>query len=254
MKTDENDFDLTLDNAKEHYIKDIYGCPLPWERKFYLDNFTKEEFLSWNEELVYKLIDEYNKKDEIIYSKLDDMCDHICNLSLIIIIYVVDKNIYEKRIELIKELYSQYGYFMNYYTTGYDEGLARDLYAFRAHWYHHMNEWGRLPRYDDPSIVEFYDNSRVDEGLFPDLYYLKYYDLLDKYLEECFLPICLHYKEPSKYLNTDRLRYYDSSNKDDIDDSNIVDSKYIVNGVKYLRKINYKLPEKLDKFWKERGL
>ena len=86
----------------------------------------------------------------------------------------------------------------------------------------------------------------------PNLYYLKYYDLLDKYLEECFLPICLHYREDSKYIGSERIHYPQFDGYTNYED--ILTSRNITDAIKFLRKINYKLSEKLDEFWKEKGM
>ena len=72
------------------------------------------------------------------------------------------------------------------------------------------------------------------------------YDILDDYLENCFLPICLHYNEKNHLMDGELSYWYE--NNDILEAHNITDT------IKLLREVNYKLPEKLDEFWRNRGL
>ena len=171
--------------------------------------------------------------------------------ALVYFTYVEVKELYQQRIELLKKLYKDYGYFMNYYFFC---EMNFDIEFYQQIFYCY---WCADPfKYKEPDYIEymatkptksfFYDRSRIRTGLIPDLYYLGYYDLLDEYLEECFLPICLNYgKRTGKY---DEIYGYK------ISEENIRGVRYIIDPIKFLREQNYKLPKELDEFWKERWL
>ena len=105
--------ELTLENA-EAYYKEHRGYVVFEKRDFIIKNFPKEEILKWNEEYVKSDIIEY-KKNNVKYTDIINVCNRIWELSLIIRKYVKSKDIYIEEIELIKDLYNKYGYFMNYF-------------------------------------------------------------------------------------------------------------------------------------------
>ena len=111
--------ELTLENA-EAYYKEHRGYVVFEKRDFIIKNFPKEEILKWNEEYVKSDIIEY-KKNNVKYTDIINVCNRIWELSLIIRKYVKSKDIYIEEIELIKDLYNKYGYFMNYFMFGNDD-------------------------------------------------------------------------------------------------------------------------------------
>ena len=111
--------ELTLEKA-EAYYKEHRGYVVFEKRDFIIKNFPKEEILKWNEEYVKSDIIEY-KKNNVKYTDIINVCNRIWELSLIIRKYVKSKDIYIEEIELIKDLYNKYGYFMNYFMFGNDD-------------------------------------------------------------------------------------------------------------------------------------
>ena len=168
-------------------------------------------------------------------------------------VYVEDKNLYLQRIELLKKLYKDYGYFMNYFFFSDPSSIDTECFqlCFCCYWFYNPDIEHNDPKYDKtkyPTDSFFYYPNRTVTGIIPDLYNLGYYDLLDKYLEECFLLICLNYrKKESKYDEFYKV------NDNDLD-IKIKDNFLITDPIKFLREKNYKLPKELDEFWKERGL
>ena len=248
---------VTVENAEEHY-KNSYGDMYSHDGsaiKFYMQHFTKEDFLKWNVDIVKRMIGEYKEADKIIYTDKEEGWKHFYDLScLVCMIYVEDKDIYKQRIELLKKLYKDYGYFMNYSFFCEMTGDT-ELYQqwFDRYWcvdpFPYTEEVYAVARFDEPTESFFYDRSRIRTGLIPDLYYLGYYDLLDEYLEECFLPICLHHgKEGSEYS-----KYY-GYKVDDRKYWKLKNLSYIADPIKFLRKRDYKFPKESDEFWKENGL
>lgn len=111
--------ELTLENA-EAYYKEHRGYVVFEKRDFIIKNFPPKKILKWNEEYVKSDIIEY-KKNNVKYTDIINVCNRIWELSLIIRKYVKSKDIYIEEIELIKDLYNKYGYFMNYFMFGNDD-------------------------------------------------------------------------------------------------------------------------------------
>lgn len=231
--------ELTLENA-EAYYKEHRGYVVFEKRDFIIKNFSKEEILKWNEEYVKSDIIEY-KKNNVKYTDIINVCNRIWKLSLIIRKYVKSKDIYIEEIELIKDLYNKYGYFMNYFMFGNDDLMVM-IGMFVYYWDFIIEK----NNYTNPINPGFYNNKRKRCGLVPNLLDLGYYDILDDYLENCFLPICLHYNEKNHLMDGELSYWYE--NNDILEAHNITDT------IKLLREVNYKLPEKLDEFWRNRGL
>ena len=245
---------VTVENAEEHYKNscgDMYshdGSAM----KFYKQHFTKEDFLKWNVEIVKRKIDEYKEADKIIYNKAEEGWKHFFDLAYLVYkVYVEDKNLYLQRIELLKKLYKDYGYFMNYSSVSHADVSEIYIFVFNAYCYWdypiHVESDRYHNEYEEPTNSGYFDSSRTRTGLIPDLYYLGYYDLLDKYLEECFLPICLNYREKNKFYKRYKMFYIE-------DEEGLEDAENITKTVKFLREQNYKLPKELDEFWKKRGI
>ena len=248
---------VTVENAEEYYKEYNGNIAYAYDGsdiKFYVQHFTKEDFLKWNVDIVKRMIDEYKEADKLTYTDAGEVWKHFWNLAyLTYMVYVENRDIYLQRIELLKEMYKKYGYFMSYSTFGCSTTIDTEHYEFIVHTYwcadpmRCLDSDYRKSMSKYPTESFFYDSSRKRTGLVPDLYYLGYHDLLDKYLEECFLPICLHYKEKNEYYKLYNM--FDGEVGKDIRTD-----FYITDPIEFLRKQNYKLPKELDEFWKERGL
>ena len=234
--------ELTKENAKEFYITHRGVLFIP-EEHFLIKNFDKATLLEWNVELTNISIKKYkkaNKKDKKTFKSL---IDHIINLLVILQTYVENKEIYKEEIELLKDLYKKYGYFMNYPLSINHKYGYHDL--LNCYFYDEV-----IPSYIKlytPKDVYFYYKERKFSGFIPNLFYLKYYDLLDDYLDNCFLEICDHFKEESKYINGKDIRYF-SESKD------LMKNSYCSVALRFLKNNNYKLPPKLSNYLKEKGI
>lgn len=143
--------ELTLENA-EAYYKEHRGYVVFEKRDFIIKNFPKEEILKWNEEYVKSDIIEY-KKNNVKYTDIINVCNRIWELSLIIRKYVKSKDIYIEEIELIKDLYNKYGYFMNYFMFGNDD-LMGMIGMFVYYWDFIIEK----NNYTNPINPGFYNN------------------------------------------------------------------------------------------------
>ena len=236
--------DITRDNAFDYYKK-CYDHLTLKEILFILKEYSKEQILCWNEKIILDSIKEYKSNIDKIKSNID-VYKEIGYLYEILSVYVRDKEIYHEKIELLKELYKNYGYFMNYFMNYFmvgNDDMIHMMGLFAYYWNFKIDR----EDYNKPTNPGFYNKRRTRCGLIPDLLDLKYYDLLDEYLEECFLPICLHYNEKSKFMDNN-LWYYPFDNMD------ISKAHNITNAIKLLRENNYILPKKLDICLKNKGL
>lgn len=154
--------ELTLENA-EAYYKEHRGYVVFEKRDFIIKIFSKEEILKWNEEYVKSDIIEY-KKNNVKYTDIINVCNRIWELSLIIRKYVKSKDIYIEKIELIKDLYNKYGYFMNYFMVGNDD-MIHMMGLFVYYWNFKIDR----EDYNKPTNPGFYNKRRKRCGLIPDL-------------------------------------------------------------------------------------
>ena len=200
----ENDIILTLENAKEYYKNEYCNTFLMFEKRdFYFKNFDKDTFLKWNDEKINEKLDEIEKMLEL--PRTLDNARMICfEFSLLNNIYTTEYNTYKRIISFLKKLYNKYGYFMNYYLYDVDRDsrVFGDFARYYIRIYHSTNQLLL-----NAASSYFYDSERKYDGLMPNLHYLGYMDLFDEYINDCFIPIVVHFHEKND-LMIDNDVYY----------------------------------------------
>ncbi len=205
-----NYFELTLENAKEYYKSEYCNTFSMFDdRKFYFDNFTKSDFLVWNNEKVNELLDDAYRLFEC-EDNIDTVRDH-CQLFIHISgIYIENHETYKRMINYLKKLYSTYGYFMNYFLFDVDRE-DRTFNSFCLYYIGIFHTPKQLIL--NAKSPYFYEPSRKYDGLIANLYYLGFNDLLEEYLIDCLIPICLNYHEKSKYMKDNNMMYFRDDNE-----------------------------------------
>ena len=113
---------LTKENAKEIYYYSKYNI-FDATLDFYYENFTKEDFLKWNDEYINKELDicESYFDEEI---SLTTLAKHVHNFSYLVEVFTNNKETYKRMIQYLKRLYAEYGYFFSY---GFEDPFNRRL-------------------------------------------------------------------------------------------------------------------------------
>ncbi len=198
---------LNLNNIKEVYFSSYCNkvCFSNEVKDFLEQHIDYKIVLEWNNEFVNINLD---KIDELLNKNSFDTIRDICYyFELILDIYFIEKRTYARIIESLKIMFNKFGYFMNY--NFFD--VNPDCNIFKLFNFIYIRGLTVCSEYLSSvhgSILYYLKNIKY-LGLLPQLYYLNYFDLFWKCIDEIIIPIYEHFNEPSKYLKDNNLKYDD---------------------------------------------
>lgn len=199
---------LNIDNIKDIYFLTTCNRLDDIEiTEFMEKRFSIEEILKWNDEFINSQIDKcYSlmpNRDWETVRKTGSTINSLCR------VFTYEKKTYERILDLFKEFFNTYGYFMNYFClkgtpTGYED---KTFYPFDLNFIYNRKQ-DRLEKSARSTGAE-YTYLRDDEyrGLIPRLHKLNYSDLLNKLLVEIIVPIFEHFYEDSDIMKDNDIKY-----------------------------------------------
>ena len=200
---------LTKENAKEIYYYSKYNI-FDATLDFYYENFTKEDFLKWNDEYINKELDicESYFDEEI---SLTTLAKHVHNFSYLVEVFTNNKETYKRMIQHLKRLYAEYGYFISYdfddpFNRQFDWGPSEFgrfmvIYLGRLH----QRSIDKEKKYFD-SVYYFYPQYYFC-GLIHNINMCGFKDVLNDLLVNITLPLFENYQK-QEYFKDYKIRYF----------------------------------------------
>ena len=234
---------ITKENAKEIYYSEYFINEDAL--KFYYENFTEEELLKWNDEYLNKKLDIC---DSLFHEEktFETLGKHCSIFSHNYDIFTKNKNTYKRMINYLKKLYTEYGYFINYYFNDpfdreFDFGPSEfsrftDIFIGRCF----QGDVEKERKYFE-SHYHYYPEYNWC-GLIHVLNMLGYKDLLKELLTDITLPIFKNYKK-QKYFGDYEITYNRYS--DTYDENDVKGYRDYSSLKKYILEFNIDAPKEL---------
>ena len=233
---------LNIDNIKDIYFLTTCNRLNDIEiTEFMEKRFSKEEILLWNDEFINSQIDKcYSlmpNRDWDTVRETGSTINSLCK------VFTYEKKTYERIIDLFKEFFNTYGYFMCYWIFKITPSGNEDktFYPFRLNFIYNYKQ-DRLEKSARSTGAEYtylYDDEY--RGLIPRLYKLNYSDLLNKLLVEIIVPIFEHFHEDSDIMKDNDIIYMDSA-------KTVGEFSFRLPIQRFFNKYNIPAPEQLKKY------